>query len=346
MLTQNTSSPPATARLVPDDPADLESPLSYSALAAFVILHAAALTLAVPFFSWKAMRLAVWLHIAFGGSVTLGVHRYFSHHTFKAPRWLQFVLALAYTLSFDRCGQGIISWAAAHKFHHAYADKELDPHSPIHGFWHSFCGHHLYRRRDLWDFQKYKRYCPELSADPMLVWFDRPRNIWALQLLFAVSLFLLGGLRGTRQPFDYHMASSFVVWGICVRFCFTQTLHSLLDTLNHGAGPFGLLPDTYKTRTNSKNNFLMWLLQLGNETWHNVHHAFPRAANNGGRWYRWDMDSLIMKALESIGVISGCKWIDETDLARRRGHQPTRQSRPEAVSLDHDTLRHLSSEEI
>jgi fatty-acid desaturase len=60
--------------------------------------------------------------------------------------------------------------------------------------------------------------------------------------------------------------------------------------------------------------------------WHNVHHAFPRAANNGGRWYRWDFDSLIMKVLESTRIINGCKWLTEDDLARRR--RRTAETRP------------------
>lgn len=53
------------------------------------------------------------MHLLFGWSITLGVHRYFSHHSFVAPNWLHTLLAVAYTLSFERCGQGVPSWAAA-----------------------------------------------------------------------------------------------------------------------------------------------------------------------------------------------------------------------------------------
>ena len=259
---------------------------------------------------------------------------------FKSPTVIKFIFALSYTLSFDRCGQGLISWVAAHKFHHAYSDRELDPHTPARGFWHSFCGHHLFRRRHVWEFERYKRYCPELVCDPMLVWFDRPANIWMLQAIFATAVFVIGGFRGSGAGFDLWMATSYLVWVIFVRFCFTQTLHSLLDTLNHGTPPFHLLPDTYGTKTRSKNNLIMWLPQLGNETWHNVHHAFPRAANNGARWYRWDSDSLIMKTLETLGLISGCQWLSEGDLARRRTHAMTKrgeQSHP--CAADEQELR-------
>jgi stearoyl-CoA desaturase (delta-9 desaturase) len=160
----------------------------------------------------------------------------------------------------------------------------------------------------------------------MLVWFDRPRNIWGLQAVFAAALFVMGGLLWGAGGFDWWMATSFLVWGIFVRYCITQTLHSLLDTLNHGTPPMHKLPDTYGTNTRSKNNFLLWPFHIGNEMWHNVHHAFPRAANNGGRWYRWDFDSLIMKVLESTRIINGCKWLTEDDLARRR--RRTAETRP------------------
>ena len=165
-----------------------------------------------------------------------------------------------------------------------------------------------------------------------------------LQALFASILFLIGGLRGSGPGFDLHMATSYVVWLVFVRYCFTQTLHSLLDTLNHGTPPFNFLPDTYGTRSHSKNNLTMWLFHLGNETWHNVHHAFPRAANNGAKWWRWDCDALVMKAFEKMGVISGCQWLTEEDLARRREHTERRKHRSHELATMAGPNEPISSE--
>jgi stearoyl-CoA desaturase (delta-9 desaturase) len=296
----------------------LDVQLSIPALVWFVATHAIALTLAVPFVSLPAFLVFVFLHTVFGVSITLGAHRYFSHLTFKAPRWLEVTLGVLFTMSFDRCGEGIISWVVGHKYHHAHSDRELDPHSPEHGYWHAYCGHYIYRRRDLYEFTRYKDLCPELSSDPLLVWLDRPRNIWLIQAVTIIVLVAIGGLVGPRDPFDPWMAMSFFVWCVCVRYCYTQFIHSLVDTANHGVWPFHLLRDTYATNTRSKNCLVLWLVRMGNETWHNVHHAFPRAANNGGSWYRWDLDSLIMKGLERLGVISNLTWITEEQLERRR----------------------------
>ncbi|MFO1006665.1 MAG: fatty acid desaturase [Planctomycetaceae bacterium] len=293
------------------------------------------LLFAVRYASWPAVLFAVFMHIISGSGITLGAHRYFSHATFRAPAWFEFYLATIYTLSFDRCGQGLISWAAAHKFHHAHSDQALDPHSPDEGFWHSFCGHHLWRRQDLFDFETYKKLCPELTARPWLVWFDRPSTVYGVQIAFALLVYALGGwlFRG-QEAFSTEMATSFLVWGIFVRWTFTQTLHGLVDTINHGAGVFRYLPDTYGTRCRSKNNLLLWIPQFGNETWHNIHHAFPRAANNGMNWYRWDFDSLFMYLTEKVGFLSGCQWISEKDLARRAHHAARKSPTDPKISAD------------
>lgn len=276
---------------------------------------------AVRYATWPAICFAGVMHIILGGGITLGAHRYFSHASFRAPAWLENLMAFTYTLSFDRCGQGLISWVAAHKFHHAHSDQELDPHSPTEGFWHSFCGHHLWRREDLFDYDTYSVLCPELTARPWLVWFDKQSTVWSIQIVFALAVYVLGGWFFRRiEGFDVHMATSFLVWGVFVRWTFTQTLHGLVDTINHGIGLFRYLPDTYGTRCQSKNNPSLWIPQLGNETWHNIHHAFPRAANNGTKWYRWDADSMLMWSFERIGLITDCQWISEADLARRAEH--------------------------
>lgn len=292
--------------------------LSVLALTWFVLTHLGTVVLCVPFFSWQAALLAYGLHVVFGISITLGAHRYFSHSTFQAPRWLERLLAFGYTLSFDRCGEGLLSWVAGHKLHHAHTDRRLDPHSPEHGYWHAYCGHYIFRRRDLYEFPRYRELCREWTEDPLLVWLNKTSTIVLLQGVLIMVLFALGGMVGPAEGFDFWMATSFVVWCVFVRYCLTQFLHSMVDTAGHGMWPFHRLPDAYGVNNRSKNNLAFWLLLGGNETWHNLHHAFPRAANNGERWYRWDLDSVIMKLLEKAGIISQLQWLTEEEMEHRR----------------------------
>lgn len=270
-------------------------------------------------FTYAGLIVAIILHLISGLGITLGAHRAFSHPTFEGPRWLYRLLASCFVISFDRCGQGLKSWVVEHLAHHLHADKEGDPHSPhVGGWWHSFCGHHLYRDQRHWDRKNYdnlpvfkqKKFC-----DPWITACDDQMLIWFVQVLLAFTLLLIGLLLEGEQ-----LAISLVVWGICVRWSFTQTLHGLLDTWNHASPwPFSCLPDTYHTGTRAVGQFLFWILQLGNECTHNRHHAFPRAAGEEISIKLWhqDADALLMWLLEKLRIIKGCKWLTQEDLRKK-----------------------------
>ena len=63
-------------------------------------------------------------------------HRMLSHKSFETTRSMKIFMLWCSALS----GQGSpIFWATIHRgYHHRYTDQELDPHSPIHGFWNSY----------------------------------------------------------------------------------------------------------------------------------------------------------------------------------------------------------------
>jgi stearoyl-CoA desaturase (delta-9 desaturase) len=97
--------------------------------------------------NWLDVGLAVGFYLLSGLGVTVGFHRYFTHRAFKAKRWLRRGLAIAGSLAL----QGdVITRVADHRHHHAFADKEVDPHSPwlfgtapaalAKGFWHAHTG--------------------------------------------------------------------------------------------------------------------------------------------------------------------------------------------------------------
>jgi stearoyl-CoA desaturase (delta-9 desaturase) len=121
-----------------------ESALVY----AFTLVPTLALAAAVPLAwgwgpGWVDVGLAVGFYLLSGLGVTVGFYRYLTHRAFKANRPLRNALAVAGSLA----GQGdVITWTADHRRHHAFADKEGDPHSPwlfgtgpvalAKGFWH------------------------------------------------------------------------------------------------------------------------------------------------------------------------------------------------------------------
>jgi stearoyl-CoA desaturase (delta-9 desaturase) len=113
----------------------LEAPQSRAAAVGlwfFVVLPFAALIAAVPLFwgyglSSLDVIMALTGYLIAGFGVTLGFHRYFTHGSFKARRWLRVVLAVTGSLAAEG---SVTQWVADHRRHHAYADREGDPHSP------------------------------------------------------------------------------------------------------------------------------------------------------------------------------------------------------------------------
>ena len=110
-----------------------------------------------------------------GLGITVGFHRHFTHGSFKANRPLRIALAVAGQMAV----QGpVIIWVADHRRHHAFSDREGDPHSPwlygtsvlalAKGFWHAHMGW-LFDR----DNTNQQRFAPDLLADKDIVRVDK-----------------------------------------------------------------------------------------------------------------------------------------------------------------------------
>src|SRR6201994_636159 len=120
------------------------------ALLLFITVPFVALVAAIPLawrwggMSWLDLGLMVAMYFIGCHGITIGFHRYFTHGAFKAKRPLRLALAVAGSLAL----QGpVIRWVADHRRHHAFSDKDGDPHSPwgygsgtgalIKGMWHA-----------------------------------------------------------------------------------------------------------------------------------------------------------------------------------------------------------------
>ena len=93
----------------------------------------------------------------------------------------------------------VISWVADHRKHHAFSDRDGDPHSPhvdhghgwrgaLRGLLHAHVGWlfiHTHRARRT-------RYAPDLLADPVVSWVDRTFPVWAFGGLLAASMPMVG----------------------------------------------------------------------------------------------------------------------------------------------------------
>jgi len=138
----------------------------------FSVLPLLAVIVAVPFawgwgLRWTDVAIAAVFYVISGMGITVGFHRLFTHGSFKANRPLRIALAAAGQMA----AQGpVIIWVADHRRHHAFSDREGDPHSPWlygtsvgalgRGFWHAHMGW-IFNR----DNTNQERFAPDLLAD-------------------------------------------------------------------------------------------------------------------------------------------------------------------------------------
>jgi len=224
--------------------------------------------------TWREVSLLVGMYLLTGIGLTVGYHRMLTHHSFRAHPAVRFcLLALG-------CMAGHtdpIRWAAIHIQHHARSDDEGDPHSPLAGLFHAHFGW-IYAGID----PQPMIYAKWLLKDPLARFFEQTFLLW-VALGFIVP-FALDGWQG-------------LLWGGLVRMFLS---HHITFSVNSICHTFGQRP--FATGDRSTNQWLVGLLALGGG-WHNNHHAFPRSAFHGLRWWQIDLSAYVILLLEAFGLV-------------------------------------------
>jgi stearoyl-CoA desaturase (delta-9 desaturase) len=276
----------------------------------FLLVPFLALAAAVPvFWGWGVS----WLDLAIGGAffvvstlgITVGYHRYFTHGAFRANRALRIALAIAGGLA----AQGpVLIWVADHRRHHAFSDREGDPHSPwlfgtspvalARGFWHAHMGW-LFGR----DKTNIERFAPDLAADRDIRAVDRLFPVWVLVSLLLPAL--LGGL----ITLSWWGALTAFLWAGLARISFQHHVTWSVNSICHmiGERPF-------VSRDRSANFWPLAILSMG-ESWHNSHHADPTSARHGVQRGQIDISARVIWVFEKLGWAWQVRWPTEKRLA-------------------------------
>jgi stearoyl-CoA desaturase (delta-9 desaturase) len=246
----------------------------FGTIVPFALLHLGCL--AVFFIplrrEWLLLAACSYLIRMFG--VTAGYHRYFSHRTYKLNRFWQFAMAFLAETSGQK---GVLWWGAHHRVHHRNSDRETDVHSPRQsGFWWAHVGWVISNRYDEFEPQLIQ----DFSKFPELRWLDRnywfpPAVLGAVTLAFGVG------------PF---------VWAFVVPTVLLFHGTFLINSLAHVWGT-----RRYDTPDDSRNNFVLALVTLG-EGWHNNHHQFMYACRQGIRWWEVDITYYVLRLLNWLGI--------------------------------------------
>jgi len=275
------------------------------ALGAFVTVPFLALIAAVPvawggWLGWTDVVIGLVFYVVAGLGITVGFHRYFTHGSFKAKRWLRIALALAGSLAIEG---NIIQWVADHRRHHAYSDIEGDPHSPwrfgtsvwglTKGLLYAHVGWLFHR-----DLTNQERFTPDLLADKDIRRIDQ--LFPGLVVITMVSPALIGGL----VTWSWQGALTAFFWAGLVR---VALLHHITWSINSVCHVYGERPFEVRQGDKASNFWPLAILSFG-ESWHNLHHADPTCARHGVLRGQIDISARVIWLLEKSGAVSNVRW--------------------------------------
>lgn len=239
--------------------------------------------------------------------VECGFHRYASHKAFSCKPAVHALLLIGGSMAF----QGpLLYWVAVHRKHHAFEDREEDPHSPRangSGVKAGFLG--FIRGHFGWLLEKQNvdlgRYSADLIKNKAYFRIHEHYALWSFCSLAVPTL--LG--------FIYYqsLAGAFqgLLWGGLARiFC----VHHAVWSVNSLCHLFGQRP--FQTKGHSGNIKWLALFTFGGGL-HNNHHAFPTTAHNGLAAGEVDLIGSMLVGLEKVGWVWQRQLPDEGQIARK-----------------------------
>ncbi len=256
-------------------------------------------------FTWSGLVLMLVMHWMTGSlGICLGFHRLLTHTGLDVPRWVRNTFAIIGTLAGEG---GPILWTANHRRHHAHSDQPGDPHSPHDGPWWS----HMFWLAWTTDGGNpeayYKRWVPDLVSDKFLFALDR--FFLPIHIAFGFMVFGAGWLIG-----GMNLAISWTVWLVALRMVLVLHTTWFVNSASHIWGY-----RNYETRDDSRNLWWVGLIAYG-EGWHNNHHAHPRLAQHGHKWWEFDSTYAFIRLLRACGLAKNV--VDLKSVAEKKRSRP------------------------
>ena len=256
---------------------------------------------------WMEVVLFLSMHFLVMGSGEIGAHRMLTHRAFKAHKYV----TAFFTLFSSMATQGpVLYWVMHHRLHHQHADTEKDPHSPhiypesdkhgfLHGLFHAHFGW-IYQEESIrltYDESAFSYEAKRMVAHTKYHDVVRISNLYWMWVIIGIVAPGLIGWLWIGTPLG---ALKGALWGGLVRIFVGQHGTWGINSFSHHFGS-----RLFNTSDKSTNNPIFALLTWGN--WHNNHHAFPRSAKTGFKWWQLDIAWWVILFLEKIGLVYDVK---------------------------------------
>jgi stearoyl-CoA desaturase (Delta-9 desaturase) len=168
-------------------------------------------------------------------------------------------------------------WVAVHRKHHAFTDRDGDPHSPrLRGIWHVQILNAYYYMREARNPETLRKFAADLPEDRL----DRLFFSWGwcgLVIGLTLLCLVLGFWPG-------------LIAGLVHAILYVFVLSPLINGLGHWRGA-----QNFTNNTAYNSRVLAWL--TAGESLHNNHHAHPRAPKFSMGRFEFDPAWLVICAL-------------------------------------------------
>jgi len=180
--------------------------------------------------------------------VSAGYHRYYTHKSFKVSNFWESFLLIVGSISF--LGP-VLGWSGIHRLHHAKADTEEDPHSPVNGVLASW-----------FHFFKNKHIPPKIIKDLLRnnkVKFQQKYYFYGV-FLYTLLMFLIFG--------------PYAIYLVAIPAVYCYHVPGLINCIHH------LFGETKSNKNQSTDIPLLNVLS-GGESYHSSHHNKPSSYQFG-----------------------------------------------------------------
>jgi len=173
-------------------------------------------------------------------------------------------------------------WVAVHRKHHAFADRDGDPHSPLlEGLRNIVIKGAFYYRKSVKLPGVLEKYGKGTPTD----WLERhilsARNTLGIVLMLGIDIYLFKPLIGS------------VVWGVQMLWI-PFWAAGIINGVGHAIGY-----RNYEVKDESRN-ILPLAIWLGGEELHNNHHHDPHSAKFKAKWYEFDIGWVYIRLLALV----------------------------------------------
>lgn len=208
-----------------------------------------------------AWWLLLWLPTHFFGSmmITVGLHRYFAHGSFKTSKFWHWVMGLSSVMLLNGSPYG---WATAHIAHHLYSDTDQDPHlaTPDYLLWKRYRMVRMPKRR-----------LRHLIGEPFLDFIHRYGMVLWLGAVTVLAL----------------ISWKVLLFGYLMALGSTHLIGGLHQVLSHKNNAPRDLP------------WLEYILPACGEWHHKTHHDYSGRSDLRTAWWHLDLGSLFIRLIRN-----------------------------------------------